>query len=428
MVKQNLGKLLRKGFFHVLFLGGFSKIIQFISNIVMVRILSKEDFGLMSYVQNILSLLLLLNGGGSVSGFLQYGSESTDSVKQYSLFKYGMYRGLVFSFLVSVLILGIALIVPLKVKLANELLVWLLFYPPLIFVFSMITLVFRVSLNNNKYVYISIFSSVVLLLFSVWGACVNGVWGVFQFKYAGYIISVGLGLYWVSTYFHSMNCCRAKSDSLCEREKKSFNHYSWYSLATNVISQLLYIIDILLIGEIVTDRKVIASYKVATTIPFSLIIIPLSVMVFAYPYFARRNSNKIWIKKSYLKILSGLALFNLGITVLLFIFARFTILVIFGIKYVDAVIVFRILIIGYFISGTFRIPAGNILASMRKVKFGLYTSVFAGIINIVLDIFMIKQMGSIGAAISTVTIFLITSMLNVGYLFYCLKEKNTGGN
>ena len=69
---------------------------------------------------------------------------------------------------------------------------------------------------------------------------------------------------------------------------------------------------------------------------------------------------------------------------------------------------------GYFIAGTFRIPFGNMLAAMGKLKCNFYTTLFGGILNIVLDILLIKKYGSIGAAIATISIFIFSSILG-GY-------------
>lgn len=68
--------------------------------------------------------------------------------------------------------------------------------------------------------------------------------------------------------------------------------------------------------------------------------------------------------------------------------------------------------VGYFISGTFRIPYGNILASLGDAKANLINAVFSGIANIILDIVFIKQYGSIGAAYATLLVFIISSIIH----------------
>ena len=77
--------------------------------------------------------------------------------------------------------------------------------------------------------------------------------------------------------------------------------------------------------------------------------------------------------------------------------------------------------VGYFISGTFRIPSGNILSSMKEVKVNFYNSIISGVANILLDIALIKKMGSNGAAIATVAVYIISSLISNIYLHKKLK-------
>jgi O-antigen/teichoic acid export membrane protein len=77
---------------------------------------------------------------------------------------------------------------------------------------------------------------------------------------------------------------------------------------------------------------------------------------------------------------------------------------------------FRILAFGYLIAGTFRIPAGNILASLGKVKMNLWNAIISGSANIVLDVLLIKAYGAVGAAVATVLVFVISSFVSYLYL------------
>jgi O-antigen/teichoic acid export membrane protein len=192
-------------------------------------------------------------------------------------------------------------------------------------------------------------------------------------------------------------------------------------MLTNSISGILYLLDTFLIGVIIQSETVVASYKTATMIPFALNFIPMSVITVAYPYFAKNKDNKELVKKYFLKMQRYLFLLNLVISILLITFAPFIIKVVFGEEYLDSLIPFRILSLGYLIAGTFRIPAGNIIASLRKVKINFYNSIVSGSANVVLDIILIKMYGSTGAAVATVLIFLISSIISNVYLRRYLK-------
>lgn len=89
----------------------------------------------------------------------------------------------------------------------------------------------------------------------------------------------------------------------------------------------------------------------------------------------------------------------------------------------DAVPCFNILMLGYLISGSFRIPFGNILASLGLVKANLINAVLSGAVNIVLDIVFIMKYGSIGAAYATLIVFVVSSIIHGIFIVRALREK-----
>ncbi len=262
-------------------------------------------------------------------------------------------------------------------------------------------------------------------------ANINNISTVFNF-----ITIIGFGYFWgltgliLSRYLSSLLTCYIAFgyvlqntsttnvvDSLSLKEKKDFIYFSGVTILSNAISQILYIIDVFLVGIFIKDASIVATYKVATIIPFNLSFIPGSIMVFIYPYFARNRENKIYIKRLLIKLQSYLLILNFIISLVLFIFAESIIAIVFGYDYINAVIPFRILILGYIIAGTFRMTAGNILASLRKVKINLIVAIISGIANIVLDIILIKYYGYIGAAIATTLIIVLSSLISNIYLY-----------
>ena len=81
----------------------------------------------------------------------------------------------------------------------------------------------------------------------------------------------------------------------------------------------------------------------------------------------------------------------------------------FGNTYSDAVIPFRILSIGYFFAGTFRIPAGNVLSALRKVNINLLVAIASGLLNIILNILLIKLFYTICCGFASIVIILTIS-------------------
>lgn len=108
-------------------------------------------------------------------------------------------------------------------------------------------------------------------------------------------------------------------------------------------------------------------------------------------------------------------LFNFILAIILVAGAPWIIEFVFGKQYLDAVIPFRILSIGYFINATFRTIGGNIIAMLHQVKFNMYVAVGSGIMNCILNVPFIKYFGPIGASVATVIIFSVTAIANTLY-------------
>ncbi len=181
------------------------------------------------------------------------------------------------------------------------------------------------------------------------------------------------------------------------------------------MSQILYLLDAQLIGIFTQSEELLANYKVATTIPFNINFIPMSLMVFVYPYFANNKDNKQWVKEKLSKLVKALGALNLLISLGGILLAKPIFYIVFP-KYKEAINVFRILMVGYFVTGTFRIPFGNILASLGNVKANLINAIITGSLNIVLDVVLISKYGSIGAAFTSLSVAIVSSIIQGTFL------------
>ena len=206
-------------------------------------------------------------------------------------------------------------------------------------------------------------------------------------------------------------------------EKKKFLSLSATASLNNAVGQLFYMLDIFVIGIVIENAEVTASYSAASKIPFALAFSPSAVMVFAYPYFAKNNSDRKWVKSMYLKMTGLFGALNLVITVILILIAPFLIEFLFGTQYNDAVLIFRVLMLSYFMSATFKVPSGNVIVTQMKIKFNTVVAVVSGLLNIAINVALTFRIGSLGAAITNVTIISLTGFANFVYMLYLLYRK-----
>lgn len=411
-MKGIIKQLLGKGFFHIFGANVVNKIFQFCNGIFLVRLLSKSEFGSYSYAQNILNLFLLFNGLGVLYALLQFGSEKVE--KRNVLYKFGFKIGICFNLLITIVIILYSIYAHFPNNQSKLALLIMAFMPFSIFGFEFIQNYLRSGLRNIEFSKLSSLNTFLIFVFSVLGAFIYGLIGVIFGQYLAYIISILIGFRFILNNKHiEVN----HNEKINKIEKKEFMEYSIVSMLNNAVAQMIFFIDIFLIGILISNEELIAEYKTATLIPFALNFIPSSIMTFLYPYFAKNKDNKKWVKWNAIKIQKYLFVFNLIVVLFLVISAPLLIEVLFGNKYSDSIQLFRILCIGYLINGSFRNPAGNVLAMTRNVKFLFVANTMIGIINIGLDIVLIKTFSTTGAAISTVVIILLSSVIYNIYLY-----------
>lgn len=412
-----LRTLFKKGLVHMLGANVLNKVLSFLSSIFLVRILSKIDYGTYSYVQNIITFFILSNGLGVVSGFLQFGSLYRNSEKKYSYFKLAYTIGLIFNLLLSLIIIGSSFFIT-NDSYIRLLLCMMSLVPFFTLIFELLQVYNQVERNNRVYSVLTTVNTITYVVGIIIGAYFFQIYGVIIFNYIAIIFTSIYGL----TKFKDIDKLNARLPKLHLKESIAFLKYSVTTMINNSISFLVYILDVFLIGMIIKDMSILATYKTATIIPFALNFIPSTIMIFLYPYFVEHMKEKKWLIKNYKNLLLFNGGLNFIIAIFLIFFSKLIIRICFGNEYLDAVPLFIILSVGYFVTSTFKIPAGNIIASLGKVRINLLISVTVGVLNIVLDIALIKELGSVGAAIATLSVFILSGMLTNYCLFKIIKK------
>lgn len=428
MLNQKVSKLIKTGFFHIFGSSVINKIISFLSSVILVRVLTKSEYGYFTYSWNIYCILILLNGMSLDSGVLQLCSErSEDKAYCSAIANYGAKKGIIVNILLCLLILLIALFSPLKFENSKNLLILLCLLPLIQFLFNMISAYLRANKRNQDFAKITTLNTVILFLCSVLLSFLFREKGLVLSYYIAYGFTVFFAYKFLSIHLFQVEKDSNKFDRdpiiLTKKEKKNLFSISFVTMCNNGLSQLMYLIDVFVLGIVASNELTLASYKVATTIPSALTFIPLSLITYLYPYFAEKRNDGRWCIEKYKKILLGFGGFNLLLSSLLLIFAPTIISVFFGSQYADSVLIFRILSINYFISGTFRILSGNLLVTQRKIKFNFFVALVSGVVNVLADFFFIQWWGSVGAAIATVLVVLVSSIMSTGYLIHTFKKS-----
>ncbi len=414
---------IRKGLLSIFGAQIANKFIQFGTSLIIVRVLSKAAFGVWSYASTVLNMFLLFQGFGVSIAVLQFSSTSKTHLERLGILKLGLLYGTIINSFIGLLILAFGLAGSLPIPDSLFVLRSLFLIPVFVGLFESIQSYQRGTLNNRRFAQLGVFNTFVFMITAFIGGRLFQINGLVCGRYVTYGFTLVLGIYFIWNDIKEI----INSDiGLPDKQfRRKFIKFAVVSSLTGSVSALLYLLDTFVIGMILKDDIVVASYRVATLIPFALSFIPSSLMMFAYPYFAKNRNNKEIIAKYVKILLKYLLLINTVIVIILLLFSTLIIKIFFGDDYLSSVVPFRILTLGYLISGSMRIPAGNILASMRFLKVNLINSVISGAVNIILDIVLIRNMGINGAAIATDLVFIVSSIIGIAFLLkyiYVRKE------
>jgi O-antigen/teichoic acid export membrane protein len=412
----------RKGLFVMLSVF-LAKLVNFIVTILVIRILSKGEYGLIAYGLTIISFVAPFAGAGMFQGLLRFGALSNGQIDKKVLFDITFRKGLRYSALMVVLLIIISPVLTINLPEALLYLLLLSFQILGLFIFLMIQVYCRLIYQNKLFAFIDIQNNLLLLVFNV-GMC-------YFFGGMGYVLSVIIiplfvGLYYLKKLkLYPIDLPKnriAKIKASFNFDSKELFYYGLYMSTGGLLSQLLFAIDILLIGNLLSDAELVAQYKASSIIPFSILIIASAVMMTDFVKLASTSkNNKPALQQYYWNYLKIFSLISIGI-ILFFYFFSAPLLSIFGAEYQGHPRLMFIFAIGVVGGILFRVPMGNMLSAIGWPKINALFSVLVLVINLIANYFMIRWYGIEGAAITTSALMWLSGLLSLGAFVYYLKR------
>lgn len=414
--KAILMKLKTTGFFSIFLASVFGKVVVFLANIILARLLSKSDYGLYAYIFNCFSILTLLGDFGTSSAAMQYISENINSEKeQFKYLKYSVVIGSLLSIVSGLLIVTSPLFYPYTIDESAGIVQLFFLIPFITTIANIFAIILRAHQKNKQFALYNFLTVFVNYLLLVPLTCLMGIKGVVYATYGYHIFAAIYAIYlsrhYLKNFFHKY--------TIKAKEKIEFIKFSFIMQVNITLSHLLLIIDTFVIGLIISDSNTIATYKVANSIPQALAFIPTCVVIYILPYFIKHNKERKWLNTNIKKIIIyGSVVYGIFAGGLI-LFSNLIITILYGAQYKEAVLPFCILILGFYFNATFTVPCSSIMQGLRKVNVNLIISVISLVLNLILNFIFINIFGFVGVAITTTLIQIITS----AYYLYYLKKK-----
>uniref|UniRef100_A0A7V4FHG5 Membrane protein involved in the export of O-antigen and teichoic acid n=1 Tax=Fervidobacterium pennivorans TaxID=93466 RepID=A0A7V4FHG5_FERPE len=418
---HRLLRILRDGLAHVLMGEIFAKVMRFLASAIIVRALDKSSYGIWTYLTNLVSLIFLFDGFGIKWGVLHFCSKDINDSEKYRIYRFGMIYGLLADSLLAIVSLILIFSFKTPFRVSFDVVVAFLVLQCVGFVFDINMSFLRASNLQNIYglikgmynaIYFSLIATTVFKL---------GIYGILVSEF----ISTVIATIFVSKYILPKRYER-KSSGIIKKDKFDFKRIvktSALSSVSSSISQLLYLIDTLLIAYLLKAPNVLATYKVATIIPFNLTFIPISISGFFYPKLSYYGDDTTQIRSKARMLIFNMLILNTVIVLPVIVFSKRIVSFMFGEKYIESSVLMNILLVGYLFASSLRIPISHVLSAMGALKQNLVNAILSGLANVLLDVILISKYGSVGAAVATSSIFILSSLINLFSFLKILRNR-----
>lgn len=394
------------------------KVVGFILVIIATHFLTKNDYGAITYANTSLTFILPFIGMGIHQGLIRYGSISKSQQEKKVLFNMALKKGLILSIVVWVFILLLAPFVTQKMENSFHYLLILSFQIFSLYLLGIVKIYARLINRNTLYAKIVITNTVSLLI------------SVFLLTFfldgIGYVISLAVVPFFVAIwYIYTLKLTNYNKLFVSEFKAKELIKYGLNLSIANVISQLLYAVDILLIGNILMDEKLVAQYKVANILPFSFLFLPIVVMTSDFVMLAKKSSiDKGYIKSYYLNYLKIFFVISIAMLLFFFLFSN-ELYTLFGKQYSDSNNLMFIFSVGVAGALLFRVPLGNIMSAIGWPKVNLVVSILTLIVNVFLSYYLLNLYGIEGVAYATAFLMWFSGLLFLAVFIYYIRKKIT---
>lgn len=401
---------------YVLSASVLARFFSFVLTLYVMRISSPEEYGYAIYAIQIVAFLIPFAGFGANQGFLRFAGLESKVDEKNKLFLYSLSWGKLFSLVLTFTIIGLASLISTNIVESKPYLYIISFQIPSLFLLEICKAYFRIS-HQNKLFALSEF-------LYAFGLMACGIITTSMFSLVGY---VGTLAFWPLLFsLVIMFICKVPtklefSHNNINTKKNLFWKYSLYASAGYMASQLLFVIDTLFIGNVVKDAESIAGYKVASIIPFTLLVLPAALLTSDFVSITENCYNKKWLKNyliNYWK-LSSTSIITLIIPLF---FLSQIVLSFFGETYTKFENVYRILLFGTAGAFLFRVPIGNMLSALGKANWNASISWSILILNVILNYFMILNFGIEGAAWATAFLLWLSGIIGFIMLLTYLQS------
>lgn len=384
-----------------------ARLLAFVASWMALQVVNEKDLGLVLYAYSFFVFLIPIGGLGLNQGYIRYAAIGKDHELKNNLFVYTLSSG----FLVSLVFATLLLMVSYLVFRSNtQLMHYFMILSGSLVSFYLLDLLknyFRVHYKNHLYAWLEIVYNVILVV-------LVGILGYF-FHAIGYSIAITISPLIAILFFLPKTHFNLKSYLKPAIISVEFWKYGFFAGLAGVATQLLYAIDMILIGNILHKPELVTHFKYVSLIPYSLLFIPSMFITADFVKLTEEIDQTPKIKQYIQNYWALFTVISAGVLILAFVFPKL-ILSLFSKELTQYVLTFRILMIGVIGVLMFRGLFGNLLSSIGKSHMNFWIAVGTLLVNFLLNFQLIPKYGLNGAAFTSACVMWVSGILS--YLLF----------
>lgn len=421
------GRGAKNGFFHILVGNTLVRVISALSALLLPSIVTKGQYGAFGLPDNIIQFVLLFNGLGVSTAVLRYCAAFDRPGEKRAYFRFSLRFGTLFDLALIaaaggvLALLDAAGVYPIR-PFEAQLLAGLSLTPVLAFVLDALQNFLRAGRENRGYSKISVIFTFSYAVLQVALALVFQIYGIIPGRYIAYLLAIGAGL----LVLRAMPVSREKPVKLRRADKAGMIRYAVSSMLANCFSLIMPLVETAIVYKYIQDNNLRANFRVSLLAPQSLQYLAMSIVVFAFPYFARNYRNGGWIYRQAKRIYGGLSAVMAVIVTTCFLLTP-AMLHLFWPKYYSpqTVHLMRVFWVTFGINAALRMPTGNILAAVGEVRFNLFNAVVSSVLQTLLCWMLVRRYALGGAAYGLLAAYAVSAAVGMLYLRrFCRRLGN----
>lgn len=391
-----------------------ARVFSFVSQWLALQLINEKDLGNVIYAYSFYMFLLPLSGFGLNYAYLRYAALHPDTVEKDNYFIYSLYKGLKVAILFTLLLILVGYFSFNHQPNVKIYFAILSFNIITFYVLDIVKSYFRILHQNKTFAKVEIAYNIVLVILTITLG--------YLFKATGYSMAITLAPLLALLFFLKNIKIDFKKYQKPQEVSSEFWKFGFYSGLSGVTGQLLFAIDMILIGNMLLKPELVTHYKYVSLLPYSLLFIPSMFLMADFVKLIEDTQHQHKINTYIKNYWSFFIVVSIGILGVAFLIPEL-ILRLFAKNLTPYVFTFQILMIGVVGVLLFRGLFGNLLASIGKSHVNFIISIASLLVNFVFNYLLIPKMGINGAAITSAVVMWVSGLLSfVLFRYYYFKK------